>query len=81
MTLFFLDTPNSRPLPPTDPVREAVLAALDARGGEATCGDLCRDLDRVAGTIRNALDKLIAQGRVQRLHGKPPRFRVWRVAA
>lgn len=65
--MIYLDTPNARPLPATDPTREAVVAALRKRGGQATCADLAADLARHSSSIRNALDKLRAQGRVERL--------------
>ncbi len=47
-----------RPMPPTDKNREAVIAALEKRGGEATCGDLAADTGLHVSTVRNALRRL-----------------------
>ena len=47
-----------RPMPPTDARRDAVLAALDAAGGEATCGELAAATGLSNSTVRNALRRL-----------------------
>jgi predicted ArsR family transcriptional regulator len=47
-----------RPMPTTDARREAVLAALTARGGAATCGELATDTGLSPSTVRNALTRL-----------------------
>lgn len=58
-----------RPMPPTDRNREAVLAALAARGGEATCSDLAHDTGLHSSTVRNALLRLEWTHDVERLGG------------
>lgn len=77
-----LHTPNSLPLPATDPNREQVWAALLARNGEATCGQLAQDTGLSPASVRNALRKLEQHGRVARVGLKastakaPARFRI-----
>jgi DeoR/GlpR family transcriptional regulator of sugar metabolism len=47
-----------RPMPRTDARRDAVVAALKARGGKAECGELAADTGMSASTVRNALRRL-----------------------
>jgi DNA-binding Lrp family transcriptional regulator len=46
------------PMPRTDARRDAVLEALDAAGGEATCGELAAATGLSNSTVRNALRRL-----------------------
>lgn len=78
----FLDSPNARPLPTTDALRDDVIAAMRRHGGTATCRELAVELGRAPASVRNAIGKLIAQGRVARLGLRastsraPARFRI-----
>jgi predicted ArsR family transcriptional regulator len=46
------------PLPPTDARRDAIVAALKARRGAATCGELAEDTGLSPASVRNALRRL-----------------------
>jgi lambda repressor-like predicted transcriptional regulator len=56
-------------MPPTDAKREAVVAALEKRGGEATCQDLATDTGLHVSTVRNALRRLEWTHDVERIGG------------
>jgi DNA-binding transcriptional regulator YhcF (GntR family) len=58
-----------RPMPPTDARRDAVLAALDAAGGLATCFTLAEATGLNASTVRNALRRLEWTKDVERVGG------------
>jgi predicted ArsR family transcriptional regulator len=58
-----------RPMPRTDAKREAVIAALTARGGEATCQELALDTGLHVSTVRNALRRLEWTHDVERVGG------------
>jgi DeoR/GlpR family transcriptional regulator of sugar metabolism len=67
MMPLHLDPDNPSILPRTDERREIVLAALDAAGGEATCGELALATGLSNSTVRNALRRLEWQHEIERV--------------
>jgi DNA-binding Lrp family transcriptional regulator len=56
-----------RPMPRTDARRAAVLAALEALGGAATCGEIAAATRLNVSTVRNALRRLEWSHEVERV--------------
>jgi DNA-binding IclR family transcriptional regulator len=68
---------STNALPATDARRDAVRAALIARGGSATCAELARDTGLHSSTVSVALHRMIARGEVERVGlGRTPTFRL-----